>query len=243
MSLYYEHFLIPESSTLRPDASAVASFLEAILERGYVAAAASIEVARVLRIEQRATQFPNPFSGREMAIYGPSRKTEKPVRVSSLNELTSMSEREPEYEAFLRADGMPPSPVCQVGCLDSGEWRPFNLSYHHEVICHVRDSAVRLSAIRSEDDLKPPKGEVSEYRPYFGEDCDVDECDGLFVHPDLGAFRIADAGCATFWISFRFGKMLYPKSTEGGVAVLDKNVIGLATASFRTDFIQACHWG
>lgn len=55
--------------------------------------------------------------------------------------------------------------------------------------------------------------------------------------------RVPHAGCATFWIGFRYGKFLYPKLDGRDLNALDESVVELATRVFETDFVQACDWG
>jgi hypothetical protein len=65
----------------------------------------------------------------------------------------------------------------------------------------------------------------------------------VFRHPrrDL-EFTIPKAGCARFWIEFRFGKWLYPRVRES-LDLIHPDILAKAEEAFRTGFAQGCLWG
>ena len=97
---------------------------------------------------------------------------------------------ESEYELSAGGCGLPRCPPCDVGYIQDGAWKPIDEPYHLEVSCNVRIRIVRFYTLESEDDLDRPP-DFSSYRPRFDEDCMADERDGIFVHPEAGAMRIA----------------------------------------------------
>lgn len=242
MSLYYEQLLIPASPQFRPTSAAVAEFSEKMVADSRVASPATIQLDRLTRVEPVARRMPNPFGMRQLVMYTPSRRIQARVSLSAASEIRSVAGDESEYDVTIQAEGRPRNPSCVIGYAESDEWKPFDGPYHHEICCHVRSSVVRLSQIRSEEDLQPMKADMTELRPYTGEDCSAHEGEGLFVHPETGAIKIAGAGCATFWISFRFGKSLYPRANHGRVDVLDHGVVDTAERTLGTPFLQACSW-
>ncbi len=116
--------------------------------------------------------------------------------------------------------------------------------YYLQVCCRVRSRTVRLHHLESEADLnRPPDLDFTKFQPRYDEDCSADERTGVFTHPEINAFRIANAGCATFWIEFNYGKFIFPRLRNESVDILDDSILDLARKSFGSDFVQACHWG
>jgi hypothetical protein len=80
--------------------------------------------------------------------------------------------------------------------------------------------------------------------PLFDEDCSGDEnAGGVFVHPECGPRKLAQAGCARFWVEFATGKLVFPRLTGDNLELLPPDFVSLAQTAFETDFVQASHWG
>jgi len=96
--------------------------------------------------------------------------------------------------------------------------------------------------VKTEEELHQPL-DIAKWQPIFDEDCSVDDGEGSFVHPEQAGIRIPKAGCSTFWIEFRYGKLIFPLLKEGSLDLLDHSIVALARKTFGQDFVQACHWG
>lgn len=130
-----------------------------------------------------------------------------------------------------------------VGYVEDNDWKAIDGAYHLEIRCRVRANVVRLDMLDSEDDLHRPP-DFANYRPNRDEDCSpADYPDGLYVHPEIGAFKVPHAGCGMFWIEFNYGKFVFPRLKEGSVNVLADSVVVLARTVFDRDFVQVCNWG
>jgi hypothetical protein len=248
MSLSYEHLLIPVLSDYRPDAGRVVAFLQGIVSKGHVAEGARISFAKVVKNDASGRQIQDPMTNKTIQIPVPSRKIERPIASTSFSEILGLADGEPEYDVMVEAEGLPRYPPCNVGYIDGETWRPVDRPYSLAICCHVRRRAVRLYSLQSAHDLHRPP-DFSEFQFRFDEDCEVEERDGLFVHPEAGAIWISDAGSGTFWIAFRYGKQLFPRLPgdriqlkENRIQILDKAVIELAESTFETDFVEACNW-
>lgn len=242
MSLYYTHLLIPSSPQYRPGPDAVAGFGQGIIDNGNVASPFSVSFSRVAKGAPRDRKMRNPMTGEVINIRGPSRRAEQPQMLSSPPQIIERASGQPEYDAAISGEGVPPAPPSVIGYVENDKWKPMVGAYHLEIRCRVRSGIVRLYSLESEDDLHQPP-DFTKFQPRFGEDCSTDEREGIFVHPESGAFRIQNAGCGTFWIEFKFGKFIFPRLRNNSVNVLDDSVVALARKAFNCDFIQACDWG
>jgi hypothetical protein len=115
--------------------------------------------------------------------------------------------------------------------------------YHLEIRCRVRSHIVKLSQLRSEEELDRPLDFANLSALTFDEDCNAEETEGIFVHPDIGPFRVANAGCGKFWIEFKYGKFIFPRLQDGKVDLLDALIVNRARTLFSIDLVQACSWG
>ncbi|MEZ6062993.1 MAG: hypothetical protein R3C19_21820 [Planctomycetaceae bacterium] len=243
MSLNYTHLLIPSSSEFRPDADAVARFVRGLIDNGNVANGAKVAFARVTKGQPRVRQMRNPMTGETIDLRGPSRTLERPRTLSDPSQITEHAANQQEFDVLLTGEGVPSVPPLTVGSVEDGDWKVMDGAYHLEVRCRIRANVVRLYMLDSEDDLHRPPA-FANYRPKYNEDCSpAENADGLYVHPEIGAFRVPNAGCGMFWIEFNYGKFVFPRLKDGSVDVLADSVIDLARAAFDCDFIQACDWG
>jgi hypothetical protein len=222
---------------------AVASFARGVIQHDHAANGATIALSPVIKGQPRLRQAYDTVSGKTIDIPGPSRRIERPLPMCDSAQIVELVARQTEYDLTITGEGVPAVPPLAIGYVDEDQWKPADRPYHHEIRCRVRNHVVRLSALSSESDLDFGPIDFAKYRPRFGEDCSVDERDGLFVHPEAGAIRIANAGCGTFWIEFSYGKFVFPRLKEGSVDLLDDSVVNLAREAFACDFLQACCWG
>jgi hypothetical protein len=243
MSLSYTHLLIPLSAEYRPDAGAIAKFVQEIIDQSYIAPGPKIAFAKVVKGTPGVRQVPNPFNGKTLSLKMPSRRVDRPQQLADLTQITGLATDQPEYDVWVECVGVPRNPPLDIGHVENGAWKKTNDPYHLEIRCRVRARIVRLYSLRSEEALHGPPASAT-FEPIFtDEDCDLDEHDGLFVHPEIGAIRIPNAGCGTFWIEFNYGKFVFPRVKDKGVNLLEESIVNLATATFGTDFVQACSWG
>jgi hypothetical protein len=242
MSENYTHLLVPLLPEFRPEPDAVSAFGQGIIDNGNVASPFVISFSPVTKGGPRERIMRNPMTGETINIRMPSRKSERPQTLSSPSEIVELAASQQEYDVSVSGEGIPRTPPFAVGYVENDTWMPMIEAYHLEIRCRIRSNIVRLFSLESEDDLhKPP--DFTTFRPRFGEDCSVDEREGIFVHPESGAIRILNAGCGTFWIEFKLGKFIFPRLKDNGVNVLDDSVITLARKTFNCDFVQACDWG
>jgi hypothetical protein len=243
MSLNYTHLLIPSSPEFRPDADSVARFVRGLIENGNVAYCAKVAFAQVTKGQPRVRRMRNPITGETIDLRGPSRTLERPKTLADPSQITKHAANEQEYDVLLTGEGVPSVPPLIVGHLEDDDWTEMDGAYHLEVRCRVRANVVRLYMLDSEDDLHRPP-DFANYRPKCDEDCSLaDHADGLYVHPEIGAFRVPNAGCGMFWIEFNYGKFVFPRLKEGTVEVLADSVIDLARVVFDCNLVQACTWG
>jgi hypothetical protein len=241
VSLNYEHLLVPAQFDYRPSAEAVMAFVDGIIRNRHVVDGATVTYMKITKGEPRFREFRNPMTGESGRIQLPTRRVETKQELSTALEIGRVVEREMEYNISVAAEGMPMRPPCNVGYVEADVWKAIDHPYFLNVVCHVRSAVVRVSPLESEEELTRPF-DFTKFRPRVDEDCTADDRDGLFVHPEAGAIRIPNAGCAMFWISFEYGKFLFPQSEGKQLRLLDCNVMELAQRSFNVDFVEACNW-
>lgn len=243
MSEYYTQFLIPVSPEYRPEPGAVAEFVQGMINNGNVPSPSKISFSRVTKQEGRVRPIRNAVTGETIHMRAPSRRSEQSKILFAASQIVEHAGNEREYDVAISGQALAAVPPCAVGYVENDIWKPMAGLYKLEICCQVRGDIVRLYYLESEEDLdKPMNMDFAKYRPRFGEDCSADEREGIFVHPELGAFRIPNAGCGRFWISFNFGKFLFPLLKDETVNVLDNSVVSLARKVFGCDFVQACYW-
>ncbi|HEV2455456.1 MAG TPA: hypothetical protein VGY98_14425 [Verrucomicrobiae bacterium] len=242
MSLYYTHLLIPLSPEYRPEPDSVAAFGQGIIKNGNVASPFTISFAPVKKAGPSARKARNVVTGETISIPLPSRRTEKSQTLASPSQIIEHGAGRQEYDVAISAEGVPAAPPFPVGLVEDGKWAPMVGGYFLEIRCRIRNNIVRLYSLDNEDDLQRPP-DFAKFEPRFDEDCSLEEREGIFVHPESGAVRIQNAGCGTFWIEFRLGKLIFPRLNSGGVNLLDDSVVCLAQRAFNCEFVQACDWG
>jgi hypothetical protein len=242
MSLNYTHLLIPLSPEYRPDAGAIAKFMQDIIDGNYIAASTKIAFAKVVKGTPSVRQVPNPFTGKTLSLKMPSRRRDRPQQLGDVTQITGLATDQPEYDVWVECVGAPRNPPLDIGHVENDAWKKMDDPYHLEIRCRVRARIVRLFRLQSEEQLhRPPASANMEL--IFDEDCDLNEHDGLFVHPELGAIRIPNAGCGTFWIEFNYGKFIFPRVKDKSVNLMQESIVNLAKTTFGTEFVQACNWG
>jgi hypothetical protein len=241
MSLSYKHFLIPLVPEYRPEPVGIAKFGRKIIENGHVAKDFTISFAQ-LRSDLRTRTLKNAYTGETINIRAPSRRSEKTETLTDISQIIEAGAGHREYDVTISGDGIPANPPLIVGIVENDRWEPWANAYHHAVTCRVRSNIVRLYHLESEKDIHRP-ADITKYQPRFDEDCSIDEREGIFVHPELGAIRIPNAGCGMFRIEFNYGKFLFPRLRDNYINVLDDSIVAMARDVFGCDFVQACNWG
>lgn len=242
MSLYYTHLLIPLSPEYRPEPDAVAAWTRGLIGNGNVASRFTISLSRITKREPAVRKVLNTVTGETIDFRMPSRKVEQPQILTGASQIVEYASNQREYDAVISSEGTPAVSPCSVGYVENERWIPVVDDYHLEIRCRVRKNVVKLSMLESEDELDRP-ADLAKWQPRFDEDCSIDERDGISVHPEIGGIRITNAGCATFWIEFKYGKFIFPLSKENGLNILDNSIITLARKTFGVDFVQASQWG
>jgi hypothetical protein len=242
MSLYYTHLLIPLSPEYRPKPDAVAAFGQGILNNGNVPSPFTISFSRVTKGEPRVRKVRNIVTEETINIRGASRRVEQAETLFNTPQIIEQAAGQREYDIAIFGEGIPSSPPFAAGYVEDNTWKPLVGAYHLEIRCRVRSNIVRLFMLKSEEELHQPP-DVTRWQPRLDEDCSIDESEGIFVHPEVGAIRIPNAGCGTFWIEFKYGKFIFPRLSDNNVNVLDDAIVAMAQKTFGCDFVQACHWG
>ena len=230
MGKSYTHLLISTSKTYRPTAQAVCQFLQQMIQTGSVGRDHEISFGKVVKQEPRIREVQNPFTRKMQQHRMPSRRRPRAEHLSGASQIVALADQEQEYDVSVASTVQPTNPPLDIGSVDEkGTWQSWAEPYHLEICCRVRSSLVRLCYFK--------QGE-------FDEDCTEDESEGFFEHPLLPSpVRIPNAGCGRFWIEFEYGKWLYPRPKNDGVALLAPDVTRLAAEIFGTPFVEACLWG
>jgi hypothetical protein len=253
----YTHLMIPVSKDFRPTATVVCQFLEKMTHAGMIGAEQTIkfhglakdeparqDIARLLRSGwnpfARRIQPLDPF-GRPNLVTVFTRRVAHSRQLSAVPHILAEDESQ-EYDVFV-ASGVPPSnPPLNVGFPENGVWQPWSKPYWLQIVIRVRNSLVRLYYPQRNDD---PESLRRGYRiPPFDQDCDENELDGIFQHPDYPeAIGVPYGGCGRFWVEFEYGKWLYPKLEGGCLRLLHPDLTRLAIDTFGTEFVEGCSWG
>ncbi len=182
-----------------------------------------------------------PLHWKNAAAQNALRRRPRAEHLSAASQIVPLAEQEQEYDVSVVSTLPPTNPPLDIGGVDEkGTWQSWAEPYHLEICCRVRESLVRLCHLKSGEDPNTP----DFWNPKFDEDCTDDESEGFFEHPLLPSpIRIPNAGCGRFWIEFEYGKWLYPRPKNDGVALLAPEVTRLAAETFGTAFVEACLWG
>ena len=243
MSLSYTHFLICSSPEFLPDARALVDYVRSIHKGGYIGPNAATTFCVVRERETKTREMTNPFTGETTIVTMPSRIRADEHTIEELPSLADLANEHTEYSVCLRSNQNPDNPPLIVGCDDSDGWTPFDDNYNLEIAIEMRNHLVRLAQLDSEQQLDAPLDPDNLPAPIFDEDCTADCTSGVFVHPELGAYKLSQGGCASFWIEFRYGKFIYPRAVDESVNVLRSEMAELTHNVFKKTFIEASHWG
>ena len=190
----YTHLLIPTSKTRRPAGVAVAHFMERMIQTGTAGENCELSFSKVVRVEPQVKERRNPFTGQTLKMRNRSRNVQPAQRLAAAGEIVALAEQ--EYDVSVASESRPHNPPFQVGTAGmDGTWQPFDDPYRLVIRCHVRDSLVRVCRFSSEHGHNVPRPDV--LIPIDDEDCQEDETDGYFQHPELpDVIRIPNAGGA-----------------------------------------------
>ena len=234
MSLQYAHSLIPVVSNFTPNPQQTANFITRLSEIGAAPLQAALRVGKLTGGVRTGT---DPLTGAKISI--PRRSYSV---IESGADLPSHLMGLDEYD--LGAEGQGP-PAVRPFRLYSG-WdgfganqRPeqeFTGSYAFEVWCNLRSRPVSTSSWGNS------KGKIQKLDgiPNFGEPCVPGGRAGFFENPWTGQMiEVPDAGCARFWIEFRFGKWLAPRIADH-LNLLEPSIVACAESEFQSPFAQGC---
>jgi hypothetical protein len=220
MSLRYAHTLIAVPKDFVPSAAQVQSFVVMMLSRGVVPAEERSVVLRTPSARPRVGK--NPATGEKIALAGAERK-----ELKSAGEFAGAIGGAGEYWAEVGGTGWPKLPPLP---LDLDE------PYYVGVVCRVS------SVLRSTSSLEEERKGVEFYdEPHKGKDHT-----GYFTHPDDPELilKVAEAGCARFWIEFELGNSVFPIfDNPDSLDLLDESIVADAKRAFGIDFVQGCSWG
>ena len=170
-----------------------------------------------------------------------TRRRTNSQELSAVSQILTEDESQ-DYDVVVTSEVTPSNPPLNVGFPDKdGIWQPWTEPYWLQAGVRVRNSLVRLYYPQSNED---PESLRRGYKiPPFGQDCDENELDGVFQHPDHPeAIVVPYGGCGRFWVEFEYGKWVYPKLEGGCLRLLNPNLTTLATDTFGTEFVEGCSW-
>jgi len=241
LSEYYNQLLIPVSKTVRPDAPAVARFVEQMVEAGYVGEVYAMRFSRVVRIEPRLEKFVNPFTGKMGKRKTTSRRFEIGEKLGAVVDIVSRAEAADEYTIFISSTSLPPRSLLELGSMENdGCWHSWVGDYCLDVEIHVRNSLVQVC----HDVEGKPVIPSSVYWSPVNEDSIDGNAVGLSRHPESRELiPVPNSGCAMTWIQFTPGKFLYPRLREGSHELLNSGAAEIVRQLFAGEFVQACEWG
>ena len=218
----YRHTLIAAPNHSKPTAAQVQLFLSRMAALGVVPNPVSISL-RVPTGEIREYPFVDPFTGQNLKVEVKDQKA-----IKSANEIAGAVEPLCDYEIEVSGTGKPKVPPLPIA---------FEEAYHVTVTCRVHPE------LRSTSDLHEESG--SDHKPVpYGKPCpDVPAC-GYFSNPySMDVVAVQVAGCASFWIEFELGKLLFPEFPGEGLEFLNPTIVAEAKSVFETEFVQGCRWG
>jgi hypothetical protein len=134
-----------------------------------------------------------------------------PEKLQELNAIPGALSAMEDYDLALDGKGPPQLPAMTLD---------FNGAYPFSVCCHLRAEAISLSNPRN------PLRNTKATR-HVGQMCAVLES--------------PSAGCARFWIEFKFGKLLFPRDQNSADAI-EPRIIEIAEKEFGVEFLQGCNW-
>src|SRR5262245_27517496 len=228
MSFVYTHLLIPEMKSVLPAPSAIALFFGEAIELGVVGDAPTISFTTLKDLEWPRRVGRNPVTGQEIVI--PGRKSKWPDRTLNLshsNDLPAAVGDATEYNADLSGFALPKVAPMPIDFAEPG---------HLRVGCRIRSQP---ASMWSEYDSSGSKS----FYARFGQICPAEESAAYFRHPQtMKVIEVPGAGYARFWIEFELGKNLCPKIEGTNLAILNQQILALATRIFRMPFQQGCNW-
>jgi len=236
MSLYYTHLMIPDHVGYAPRPGQVADFFAALIEIGAapvnlkLQAQADFEPLTYARRKSWAAQFrtgTNPLTGEAVAI---PRYTAEFGDVAGLREALCALQGLDEYEVSIFGSGPPKLPLFPLDTFVDGKSIRHHGPYDLAAGCCLEPEIVSTSGY----DAPVP----------FRSFCSPTDRTGHFTNHRTGeAIRVPNAGCARFWIEFRFGKWVFPQMKDNTLDLLPASVVEAAQKAFAVRFAQGCCWG
>jgi hypothetical protein len=236
MSMYYTHLMIADRVDYAPRPGQVADFFAALIDIGAapvnlkIEAQADFEPLTYAMRKSWTAEFrrgTNPATGEAIAI---PRYTAEFADVAALRQALRALQGLDEYEVAIFGSGPPKLSLLPVGTFADGGYIPHDGPYDLAARCCLEPDIVSTSGY----DAPVP----------FRSFCDPTHRTGHFTNPRTGeAIRVPNAGCARFWIEFRFGKWLFPEMKDNSLDLLPASVVDAAQTAFAVRFAQGCCWG
>lgn len=223
----YVHTLIAADSGFVPKPSQVEKFFELLTTNYHFRIISDGRFQPGLRLmkpsgESRSVTNPMTRESLSMPIFDR-------IKIENLSDLSRAAEGLESYSVLASGEWALEKPFILL----TTEEIPFTGSYLCEASCHIQPEPVSTSCWDEEagpNDLKVP---------YFGDPCEMKNSNGTFSHPLTGKpIRVADAGCARFWIEFEFGKFLLPKMDDS-LNILSPTMVTKIEDCFGTRLVQA----
>jgi hypothetical protein len=212
----YTHTLIPNLLNFVPDSSRVIEFLSSLMTSGALPLQPTIMVAKPTG---DVRTFNNPATGESLSFVMRTGKKAKDFAALT-RAILSLN----DYDITIAGNGPPPLPAFQ-----------FDGRYDFAVHCSLRPNLVSTSDWH---DHVPVKRRVK----LFGQPCGSKDRMGVFHNPDtLEVIEVPKAGCSRFWISFEFGKSLFPPIKDR-LDLIDPALVEIAQKEFGVNFVQGCQW-
>jgi hypothetical protein len=236
----YGHTLVAEAPDFVPRPGQVVQFFAALVNVGAQPMKAKLQIVKPTG---KLRSFSSPFTGKTE-----SRPILEHVPIENIGDIAEGLQGVHHYDVEMSGLGPPSLPPLQLefcgeqqsgdhktgdGATDDlGTQSTWNGNYSFDVACSLRSEPVSTSSKYTGNTNEPPS---------FGQPCMSSNRVGFFEHPHTGAMiEVANAGCARFWIEFRFGKWLFPKIKDS-LDLLEPAIVKVAEQSFATKFAQGCH--
>jgi hypothetical protein len=224
MSLRYTHTLIPITKEHIPSPEIIKMFLSAMIERGVIGGEPAI---RLIWPSTRTREVRSRFTGKVAHHRLPDS-----LDLETLDELSPRASSLPDYSVNVSGMGRPRNPPLPFA---PGLTNP----YHLAVNCIIHPKLRSTSNLHDESNF-----DTGKELPFYGEPCDDVLLTGYFSNPHtLEVIKVANAGCARFWIEFSLGNSLFPEFVNGDLELLDREVVANAERIFDGRFVQGCYWG
>jgi hypothetical protein len=234
----YCHLLIPNHAAFIPYGEQVIEYLQSLEKLGAAPQNPAIVFSKPTG-EMISRIHPVTKATIERKVWGP-------VSIQKLTDLAELITGLNEYSIYYKGRGPMPLPGFSFR-------EPFEGEYDVNLILKVVPEPVSMS------DYLPPQffefgsndaggdsafEEFAQANPHiisFGKSCGPECLDAYYNHPEtLDQIKVAGAGRARFWITFEYGKRLFPK-IDNTLDVMESRIVEQTQKSFGITFLQGCN--